>query len=303
MERILSFTILLVVMFYASPSTAAAWIEWNCEKNERSESCAQNGKVKYIYIYDEIDSETFARIASFDGLLKENSKFPVVYLNSFGGSLRYSKAIGRILRRRGASVESKNVFFPKQRPTCDSGCVLIAAGAIDRQLSEIGLHRASLNIRVKGEVYRQEPSNDGDEDVRDYYAEMGITPRINEITSPVPHTDILRLRFNPDEPAETQEIVRLGFRMRPEAISKDTDISSASSKSEGGSSLAAAAERGDAEAALLLGRLFFYGTSGHIKDTTRGLYWFKRAVELGSANAGHWLGVIYSDWREGVDQN
>ena len=85
--RLCAFVIASV--FVSSPSYSAAWIEFKCEKGERLQSCAINGRVQFLYIYDEIDSVTFNRIAFFDGLLKADSKFPIVYLNSFGGDLIY----------------------------------------------------------------------------------------------------------------------------------------------------------------------------------------------------------------------
>ena len=294
---------LIASVFVSSPSYSAAWIGWECEKGERLQSCANNGRVEFIYIYDAIDSETFNRIAYFDGLLKGDSKFPIVYLNSFGGSLDYSRAIGRILRRRGAKVEGKNVFHPQQKSFCDSGCVLIAAGAVDRQLSEIGLHRASGVTRIKGEVYRREANEKADREMIDFFSEMGINPRVAEIISVTPYDKIATINFNPSKPHEQQEIVSLGFRMHIEKTDSDSDVTSSISNGEITSSLAFAADRGDAEAAQLLGHLFIFGNDGYPKDTTKGLFWLKRAVELGSASAGHLLGVIYYGGKEGVKRD
>ena len=289
--------------FVSSPSYSAAWIEFKCEKGERLQSCAINGRVQFIYIYDEIDSVTFNRIAFFDGLLKADSKFPIVYLNSFGGDLIYARAIGRILRRRSAKVESKNVFYPQQKSFCDSACVLIAAGAVDRQLREIRLHRTRLETRIKGEVYRREANEQGDKEAIDYFSEMGINPRIAEIFSATPYDDLATINYDPSKPHEQQEIVSLGFRMHIEKTDSDSDVTSSISNGEITSSLAFAADRGDAEAAKLLGYSLILGIDGYPKDTTKGLIWLKRAVELGSASAGQWLGVLYYGGKEGVKRD
>ena len=46
--------------------------------------------------------------------------------------------IGRILRSRKASIEGRDVFFPDRLAMCNSACVSLAAGAIERQFDEVG---------------------------------------------------------------------------------------------------------------------------------------------------------------------
>ncbi len=112
-----------------SKAHAAVFISRECSEEKQVPDCEKNGSIKYIYIYDSIEMETADDVARVNGAIPIGEPFPIVYLNSEGGSGQAAYQIGRILRQRSASVESKDMFFPNRMPSCNSACALIAMGS------------------------------------------------------------------------------------------------------------------------------------------------------------------------------
>lgn len=104
--------------------------------------CARRGKLAAISIYGSIGQEDSAFFIDIDNAIPPDQPFPKVFLNSEGGTIYDAQVIGRILRKRGATVESGSPYLYADIVECSSACVIVAAGATNRLLNHIGLHRS-----------------------------------------------------------------------------------------------------------------------------------------------------------------
>jgi hypothetical protein len=118
-----------------------------------------------------------------------------VYLNSPGGSLVESMALGRVFRQHGFAT----VVGARDATTggliagvCYSACPFAFAGGIRRQLaagSVLGVHRAENRTPVPDEAgFQQHVAHD----TKFYLAEMGVGEPLIGIMAEVPH-DAIRL--------------------------------------------------------------------------------------------------------------
>lgn len=279
-----------VLVFTPHTAAASVHIEWRCEKAQPKQICAVVGSIEHIYIHGTITQETANSIAQIDGIWPVGRPFPVVFVNSIGGNDNASRQIGRILRRREATVETKDAFFPAYRPTCFSACVTIAAGGVVRRLSHIGIHQAVKVIPIKGRETRDEPVDDQERAFdRLYWKEMGISDEINQIVDDTPHTEMAEFFIDPELPLQTQTIVRLGFWMGAPPQNNETLIADRKSNVD---ILVAAWERGSRDAAYTLGKRFFNDA-----DVENAKLWLNRAGEAGLAYAWHDLAVLLSSKR------
>ena len=126
--------------------------------------------------------------------------------------------IGRILRRRNASIEGRDLFFPDRPAHCDSACVSLAAGAVDRQFDEIGVHRPMVGGIDKAckPTRRELTDEDLDEDLA-YFTEMGMPPRLFDYLQSTPSVRLTEFYYDPESQPDEQMIVQFGFRMHPSA--------------------------------------------------------------------------------------
>ena len=99
-----------VLVFTPHTAIASVHIEWRCEKEQPKQICAVVGSIEHIYIHGTITQETANSIAQLDGIWPVGRPFPVVFVNSIGGNDNAARQIGRILRRREATVETKDAF-------------------------------------------------------------------------------------------------------------------------------------------------------------------------------------------------
>ena len=281
---------------------AAAYIKWDCNKEITQLECANKGGVKYIYIYDEIDYQTMVVVNMMNDFVPKDKTFPLVYLNSPGGNLDEAMNIGRILRMRSATVESLDIFHPENTPMCDSACALIAAGAPNRNLYEIGFHRGRSAKRLRGEKYQYAPLTDEEQaPMLAYLREMKISEDLIALCKEVPSNSIYELNLSLDEPFSNQKIVKYGFRTRePKGEERQRLLKLTLIRDDGRDGLAAAAELGDAYASYTLGRRLVSGANGYEKDIRKGLKYLEMSAALDNAYALHELGVIYRDGVEGV---
>lgn len=296
--------ILSLFLFALSATSAEAAIieDWDCKEDETEQACVKNGRIKMIYIYDEIDRETAYSLARIDGFLPAGYKFPKIYINSFGGSVSAAKMMGRILRRRKASIETKDLIYPERAAECSSACVFVAAGATDRQLNHIGLHKPYIDEYVRRDKNKiSDLTKNQVSDILSYFDEMGINPEIKRLTIKTLSTDIMNLTYNPKIPFNKQLIVKLGFHMHG-------DTSTRSGRSlqpnydvyDRVGALEKAVSRGDAKAARKLGDIFFNGIDGFRKRIPVAMKWYQKASDLGDLNTTHYLGVIHDNGLENV---
>ena len=126
------------------PASAYPIVSSECKADPVA--CAKSGKLEAVAIFGKIgvDDETFFR--ELDETISPEKPFPKVYLDSEGGSRSAGMTIGRILRKRHATVESGSPFIADTYIECSSSCVFVAAGATTRMLNHIGLHQGHLDV-------------------------------------------------------------------------------------------------------------------------------------------------------------
>lgn len=275
----------------------------DCRKAEDPVSCIASGKVDQIYIFDKIGRQDFDLIAFISTQLPINKPFPKVILNSDGGSITPAIGIGRILRWRNASVETHDIFSPDKTPMCYSACVIVAAGAVDRNLDTIGLHSGYIKNRIKGENYEyEELDSETNGILADYYKEMGINPEVLEISKNTPFKEMKYFDFILEKPLADQKIHQLGFRMRG---SDARDVARLGLRSqhnrESTGSLDDLASKNDPDAQYLLGYNLLHGLGGWKKSNYRGLAWLNKAADQNNTGALHTLATTYAFGYAGVE--
>ena len=176
--------------------------------------CARQGKLVAISIYGSIgpgDAEFFANI---DRAIKVDEPFPKIFLNSEGGSVEAAEFIGRVLRKRGATVESGSPYLKADVVECSSACVIVAAGATKRLLNQIGLHRGYTSSYGGPKKWSNAEMTDSElEDQLKYFDEMGINPEIKEIIRSTSYDMMTNIYFDPKIDFQDQLITKLGFHM------------------------------------------------------------------------------------------
>ena len=273
-------------------------VSWNCERGASRETCAAKGGLEYIYIYGYIDREVAQVISNIDGLLPINAIISKVYLNSGGGLIVSALHVGRILRRRGAEVTTFNALQPEYYAECASACSIIAAGAVTRNLNSVGLHSGYRVERRNGKEQIFSLSEAATALDEEYFLEMGMSPRVNEISRETPPQKIAEFSYDPDKPLEEQEIFKLGFRMHPadsEEAARIKSLVKQSSKER----LFEQYKKGDAIAAFKLAEHYFNGRDGTL-DIQQGLMFLDKASVLGNRTATHNLAVAYANGRYGL---
>jgi hypothetical protein len=299
------FIVFFALTIGGGSSHAAAYVKWECGNQKDVDLCARDGGIKYIYIYDEIDYQTSQVIDRINGRIPLNRPFPIIYVNTPGGLIDDAMHIGRILRQRSASVEGMDIFHPENTPMCDSSCVLLAAGATDRNLIEVGFHRGDVSKRLKGERYTHAPMSDEQMlPMFDYLHEMGMNNDIINMIKNTPNDKMQEYYLSLDDPFAEQEIVKLGFRSRePKGEERSRLLKLTLLRDYGDEGLEKAALNGDDEAAYTLGQRLFTGSHKYRKNIQKGLYFLDKSAELGNEHALHMLGVIYRDYKEQVAIN
>ena len=158
----------------------------------------------FVYLEGYIDNGASARLEHvFDG---EEISSAVVYFDSPGGHVVEAMAVGRVIRERGyatsVGARAPGTALPRAG-RCYSACPIAYAGGTRRSLEQgsvIGIHRAANSVPVPDEAAFQ---NIVTGQVKDYLAQMGISPELAAIMSRVPHQAIRELT--------TKEAIRLGL--------------------------------------------------------------------------------------------
>ena len=288
-----------------APASAGVRIGWHCQPDERARACATRGGIEHIAIYGEIDDDTAVVIGKIDGMLPADRPFPRVYINSPGGDVDAGVWIGRILRRRGASIEGKDVLFPGRDAECASACVIVAAGAVKRQFEQIGVHQGSRVIRKPDGKFVFTPlSAAASQSLLDYFDEMGVPPAIKAYIEATPSDEMMEMDYDPDLPREQQPIVMLGFHMvpdDPDALRPRKGPFLASPRlSITVDQLEKGAADGDWTAAKALADMLYWGNKTLPKDGTKALKYYMRASDLGDLSSRYRAGAMLEHGRRGV---
>lgn len=294
-----------LTLLSTAPANAFVKLEWDCHESQSDEACMKTGGLKSIFIYDEINSGDAQQFTVIDSQYPIQKPFPPVFINSRGGEVDAAMAIGIILRRRKASIEGRDIFFPDHPAMCDSACPMLAAGAVKRQFAEIGLHRPFLTGRDTAckPITRDLTDEQLSPDVK-YFAAMGMPAKFFEYVKNTPSDKMAEFYYDPKAPSAAQMIVQFGFRMKRNARAEPAmfDKKGVPRFVDGISILERGVREGNAAAAYKLGRIFMEGSGRISRDINKAIAWYEKAAELGSYKAVHDLGVMFSNGN-GVEQD
>ena len=287
-----------VMLLSAAPANAFVKLDWDCHESQSDAACIHAGGLKSIFIYEEIVPDDSRQLEALDAKLPPDTPFPKVFITSRGGSVRDAIKIGRILRRRHAHIEGRDLFFPDRPAMCHSACVTLAAGAVDRQFDEIGVHRPYVSSRDKScKRTRIELTDDDlDEDLQ-YFTEMGMPPKLFEYLKSTPSARMTEFYYDPETLPEEQMIVQFGFRMHPTATNSPKMFYTNGSPRFTSSIelMERGVEEGNAEAAYGLGKFYDQSAEKDPRDIKTALEWYEKSGELGSYRAYHTLGVMFGN--------
>jgi hypothetical protein len=108
----------LVATFLAGATTTPlmAYPLVPAECRGREVECAQQQELSYISVFGKITYEDLAFFEKLDAELPPDMPLPTVFLNSSGGYVDAAIGIGKILRKRGATVETGSPLVEDIRP-------------------------------------------------------------------------------------------------------------------------------------------------------------------------------------------
>jgi uncharacterized protein len=217
---VLSFTFLFLSLIPLVGTThrASAYVllPETCRDVDLMDRCLKTGTLPFIFVFQEIGFEEGWFFERLDQFWPDDRKLPIIYLESHGGNGIVAMKVGRILHKRGAIVATGNPFTGIDRFECDSACSIIAIGATERHLKQVGLHSPhyTINECKKNETYIPVSKKD-DEEMSDYLTEVGADPEVFQIISDTPWDKMTELNFDENVPADEQLISRIGYHMDP----------------------------------------------------------------------------------------
>jgi hypothetical protein len=204
---------LIVILWSISgvqPASAYSFLPPEC--TEGTKACIDSGKLSYVSVYGPIRGQDEELFQEIDYLLPGSASFPLVYVNSPGGRQIPAMAIGRILRARQAEVRSGSPLFPDRRPECSSACAYLAAGAVRRYLSHIGIHSGHFRQSTGCGEWKPVALDDkSDRETSEYLREMGIPMDYDKVRDKTPHNRMTEFVLDDRKPIDSQDIVKLGF--------------------------------------------------------------------------------------------
>jgi hypothetical protein len=130
---------------------------------------------------------------------------PLVELDTPGGNVPAAMAIGRLLRKEYATAQMKPFTV------CYSSCVLVLAGAVNRNLmpeSKVGIHRPYLEVpkeTVSPDNIR-ELLQKSLQDIRAYFREMNVSEQLADAM----------LRINPEDLRLLNDAALRGYGLTPQ---------------------------------------------------------------------------------------
>lgn len=286
----------LVVTFLAGAMTTPlmAYPLVPAECREREVECAKQQELGFISVFGKITTEDLALFEKLDAELPPDMPLPTVFLNSPGGYVDAAIGIGKILRKRGATVESGSPLVKDARPQCSSACVIIAAGAVKRRLTHIGLHSSNVRVKLAENVFEDRHVETPEVDA--FYADMGIPDKVSEIRRKIPFDSLQNIFLDPSLRADVQGISKLGFFMSdvPSALG-DMAIPVPEPKFlYEPAYLEHAVHHGSREALMDLVDYYQRYDPNMPPDFEKAVFWLRKAAELGEPWAMHNLGYYYA---------
>lgn len=290
---------LTTVLAFAPTLSAMAYPLVPAECRGREVECALKQELRFISIFGNIRDEDLAFFEMLDSELPPDMPIPTVFLNSPGGHVNAAIGIGKILRKRRATVETGSPLVEDGRPQCSSACVIIAAGAVKRRLTHIGLHSSWVRVKVAENLFENRPAETPEVDA--FYAEMGIPDKVSEIERKIPFDRMQHVFLDPSLRAEVQGIAKFGFFMSdvPSALGdKALPLPEPTFLSEL-DYLEHAERHGSKEALIDLVDYYQLYDPNVPPDFEKANFWLRKAAELGEPWAMHNLGYHY-DYGMGV---
>jgi len=214
----LSLLLIPILSLIAISERASAYVilPENCRDSDAMDRCLRTGSLPFIFIFHDIGYEESWFFRRFDKLWPDDKKMPMVYLESRGGNGLVGMEVGRILHKRRAIVATGNPFTGIDRFECDSACSLIAIGAVERHLKQVGLHSAHYVFDECKKTEWKTPVDQKDmDDVESYLNEVGADPEVYQVISDTSWDKLTVLDFDENVPADEQFIVRIGYHMEP----------------------------------------------------------------------------------------
>jgi hypothetical protein len=189
-----------VISTLAAVATANAFIILPPDCRDKNEvSCLLKHQLDYIFIYDHITFDEYRFFKQLDELWPEDLPLPTIYLESLGGGSAIAMFVGRILHKRNAVVVSGNPITKTDGYSCDSACAMIAAGATERHMNEVGFHQIHLiENYCKSDQLIKTVSEGSNDRVYEYLDDVGADPAIKDYCRNTPYYELLELEFSPD---------------------------------------------------------------------------------------------------------
>jgi hypothetical protein len=208
-------TFILFLLIFPISLRAEISLKMICGDEELDANCIANGRVEAIYLKNYVTVEDFNQVAYVAAQIAIDKPFPKVIVNVEGGNMDAAIGIGRILRWRKASVETEDITNPLVQSKCLSSCVVLAVGAVRRNLSMIGIHTGYLKYDGDSiEAYQPMPQ-ESKARLREYYDEMGVSKEMQVIEANTPFWEMSYFFYNPDLSPSVQKIIEWGFKSYP----------------------------------------------------------------------------------------
>ena len=207
-----------LITFGATAEKAAAYIilPENCRDADSMDRCLRTGSLPFIFIFHDIGYEESWFFRRFDKLWPEDQKMPMVYLESHGGNGVVGMEVGRILHKHRAVVATGNPFTGIDRFSCDSACSIIAIGAVERHLKQVGLHSGHYVFDECKKTEWETPVAQKDMDeLEAYLNDVDADPEVYQLISDTSWDKLTVLDFDENVPADEQLIARIGYHMEP----------------------------------------------------------------------------------------
>jgi hypothetical protein len=256
--------------------------------------CLKAGEMEYIFVFGEIQYTDASFFRNLDDNWPQMIQLPTIWLESEGGHVHAATEIGRILRKWHAISATGNPITKVDEYTCNSACVFIAAGAVERHLKEIGLHSSYIieNKHKKNETLKPD-SVQGIASIKSYLEEMGINSLITDIMFNIPPEKIEELVFD-ENGDDDQQIIKLGFHMPLTERFPDDGFSKAKKHPfmSDDEELEFAALNGDIWAAIELADYYTRETATRLPSPILERKWLQFAVDHGNVHAMHRIKFI-----------
>lgn len=281
------------LLLQAAPLAAYPLVDAKCKDDPVA--CVKAGTLDFVSVYGGIGYEDLDFFTMLDETLPPDAPFPRVFLNSHGGYVDAAIRIGRILRKRQATVESGSPVIPQSMPRCSSACVLIAQGAVHRRLVHIGLHGASIRVQTGENIWETQAGSQ--DDVMAYMSEMGATTATMKLIDRTKFDELMQLFYDPIQPLEDQIMYKLGFfdpddKYFSQAIYADPEELNYKSIDD---YMIAAANYGSIQAMRDLAEFYTAYRPDLKPDFVAANRWLKMAADRGDVWSLHNLGYHYQN--------